>query len=187
MKEKILEVLKTVKRLEIESLITFLEESDFFKAPASTKYHGNFEGGLAEHSWNVYQIFKRKVQGYKLDIPEDSIVIAGLLHDICKVNFYTKETKWRKDCNGRWESYEDYGVCDSFPVGHGEKSVMMLQKFINLTDTEIMLIRWHMGGFESEDNRMHLYNALELCPAIAALHTADMEATYLLERKEVAE
>lgn len=185
MKDKILEILKTINRPGIDKLVDFLVNSDFFTAPASTKYHSNFKGGLMEHSLNVYQIFKRRVYGYKLEIPEESIIIAGLLHDMCKVNFYNIETKWRKDDKGKWESYEAYGVKDTFPVGHGEKSVMVLQKYIPLTDVEILLIRWHMGGFEPEENRMHMYNALEICPAIAALIAADMESTYLMEKKEV--
>lgn len=193
MKDKIIKTLKTVDRPGIDNLIQFLEDSDFFKAPASTKYHGNYEGGLAEHSWNVYQVFKRKVAAYKLDIPEDSIIIAGLLHDICKVNFYKRDTKnvlkGKKD-NGygkmvnNWVEEEVWIVEDKFPVGHGEKSVILLQNFIPLRETEILLIRWHMGGFEPSENRIYMYNAIEMCPAVVALHTADMEVTYFMDKKE---
>lgn len=183
MKEIIIETLRTVNRDGIESLIKFLEESDFFTAPASTKYHGNYEGGLAEHSMNVYQIFKRKVAAYKVNVPMDSIIIAGLMHDICKVNFYKKGVKNVKE-NGAWIQKEIWEVKDQFPLGHGEKSLLILRQYINLTVQEMLLIRWHMGGFEPEGNRVHMYNAIEVEPAIILLHAADLESSYLLERKE---
>ena len=90
MKEEFLELLKEVKREGIEELIKFLETSDFFKAPASTRYHGNYEGGLVEHSLKVYEILKHKVQNciMPINISEESIKIIALLHDICKTNFY---------------------------------------------------------------------------------------------------
>ena len=104
MKEKFLELLRTVKRDGIEDLINFLEKSDFFKAPASTRFHGNYEGGLAEHSMKVYEILKHKVEHNikGVTIPEESIIIIGLLHDICKTNFYKVDYRNAKNALGVW-------------------------------------------------------------------------------------
>lgn len=183
-KEQILRVLVKVKREGMLELISFLENSDFFKAPASTKYHGSYEGGLAEHSLNVYSCLAAKNSTYNLGIDEDTLAITALLHDACKINFYKVEQKWRKDANNKWESYETFGVDDQFPAGHGEKSVIMLQKHIKLTDLEILMIRWHMGGFEGKDNPMALQNAMSMYPEVVALHAADLEATYIIEGKK---
>lgn len=183
MKDKIIKILSSVEREGIDKLIDFLEgKSDYFTAPASTKYHGNFEGGLAEHCFNVYTLLKEKNERFNLGLSEETVIITGLLHDMCKVNFYKKEQKWRKDSNGKWEGYEAYGCEDTYPIGHGEKSIIMLQHFIKLNKEEVLLIRWHMGGFESKDNSMHMHNAYDKLPACVAIHAADIEASYLLEK-----
>ena len=128
MKEEFLNLLRTVKREGIENLIEFLEKSDFFTAPASTRFHGNFEGGLAEHSLKVYEILKHKVEnnikGIKTE--EESIIIIGLLHDICKTNFYKIDYRNAKNALGVWEKVPYYTIEDTIPYGHGEKSVMMI-------------------------------------------------------------
>lgn len=183
MRNTILELLKKVNRAGVEDLITFLMESDFFTAPASTKYHGNHDEGLAAHSLNVFKTFERKVKGYKLIVPEESVIIAGLLHDVCKVNFYAKEQKWRKDENNKWESYESFGVKDEFPFGHGEKSVTILQDFIKLTDQEKMLIRWHMGAWEPQESRAKMSEAMDIYPEIVLLQTSDQEVSRLIDIK----
>lgn len=183
LKECIMDELKKVERPGMNELIEFLENSDFFTAPASTKYHSSHECGLAIHSWYVLKGFRRKVAGYELNVPEDSQTICALLHDICKVRTYKKEQKWRKDDKGKWEDYEAYVVDDQFPAGHGEKSVIILQKFIKLTDQEIMMIRWHMAGFEPSDNYKYYNGAMDKYPEIVALIAADIESTYLLEKK----
>ena len=190
MKQKILSLLKSIDRPGIEQVTDYLIKSDFFTAPASTKYHGNFEGGLAEHSYNVYELFKFKNKQYNLELPEETVIIAALLHDLCKTDFYKKgikNVKQGKKINYRgqevdnWIEKEVWEVDDSYPIGHGEKSVILLQQFMRLTFEEIILIRWHMGGFEGKDNSLTMYNAYKMFPACVALHTADMEASYFLE------
>lgn len=180
-KEKIISLLSSTERKGIDRVIKYLEESDFFVAPASTKYHGNYDGGLAEHSLNVRNLLKEKNEKFNLGLGEDTINIVGLLHDFCKINFYNKQACWRKNDANRWESYDGYKVQDDFPIGHGEKSIIMLQCFIGLKKEEILMIRWHMGNSEPKEMQMNIGNAYKLVPAAAALHTADMEASYLLE------
>lgn len=182
-KENIVSLLSSIQRSGIDKVIKYLEENDFFVAPASTKYHGNYEGGLAEHSLNVYELLKEKNRQYDLGLSEETIIISSILHDICKVNLYHKCTKNRKnEKTQKWESYEGYGFEDDFPVGHGEKSVIRLQQFIKLTRDEILMIRWHMGSNdENWSNTNSLNKSFEMCKGALALHTADMEASYLLE------
>ncbi|MEW9093977.1 MAG: HD domain-containing protein [Clostridiaceae bacterium] len=182
-KEKIIILLSDTKRNGIEKVIKYLEENDFFIAPASTNYHGNYEGGLAEHSLNVYEILKEKNKLYDLGLSEETITIAAILHDTCKVNLYHKCTKNRKnEKTQKWESYEGYGFEDDFPVGHGEKSIIRLQQFIKLTREEIFMIRWHMGtGNENWQNANAISKCFSECKGALALHTADMEASYILE------
>jgi hypothetical protein len=176
--------LKETGRQNIDVLMEWLEKSDFFTAPASTKYHSSHEGGLAEHSWNVYQVFSHKNKVFKLNLSEDTLIICGLLHDICKVQFYKKGSRNVKE-NGQWVAKDVWEVEDKNPLGHGEKSCMILMDFIKLTDFEKYAIRWHMGFTDSKEPHYSLSAALGIMPGIMALHTADMEASYLIEgRKE---
>lgn len=169
MRKQILTELKKVKRKNFPSFIMWLEETDFFSAPCSKDHHANFEGGLAWHSWNVFKLFKEKNEKYNLGLSNESVIICGLLHDICKVNFYAL----RKD---------GYEYDDKFPCGHGEKSVIVLLKHIPLTEQECCIIRWHMAGFDiSPYGKQAYYNAVNMYPACLALHTADYEATTFLE------
>lgn len=160
-KERFIELLRSTKREGIEKLIDFLEKTDFFTAPASTRFHMSCEGGLLQHSLNVYDclaglgtttgdVQEFQAAGMRLDsIPQESIIIVALLHDLCKVNFYATEMRWRKDANQKWEQYPVYTVNDRNPYGHGEKSVMMASEFIHLTMEERYAIRWHMGMSEA--------------------------------------
>ena len=183
MKEQFLELLKTVNREGINDLINFLEKSDFFKAPASTRFHGDHEGGLVEHSLKVYEILKHKVETNieKIDIPEESIIIIGLLHDICKTNFYKIDYRNAKNALGVWEKVPYYTIEDTIPYGHGEKSVMMITEYIKLTPEEKYSIRWHMGYTEPKE----LYNAIGASytkyPIALLTHEADLEATYFYD------
>lgn len=181
-KSKIIDLLSGTQRKGIENVLKYMEESDFYIAPASTKYHGNYDGGLAEHSLYVFELLKEKNERFDLGLSTDTIIISSILHDFCKINFYNKQPCFRKNDSNRWETYEGYKVVNDFPVGHGEKSVIMLQNFIRLTKTEIIMIRWHMGFTEPEGLHMELMNAFNMIPAAVALHTADMEASNLLER-----
>ncbi|WP_291563638.1 MULTISPECIES: HD domain-containing protein [unclassified Clostridium] len=182
-KERIINLLNSTERKGIDRVVKYMEETDFFVAPASTKYHGNYDGGLAEHSLNVYQLFQEKNKKFDLGLSNDTVTIVSLLHDFCKINFYNKQECWRKNDKNRWESYEGYKVIDDFPIGHGEKSVIMLQNFIRLTKEEMLMIRWHMGNTEPKEQMMNISNTYNLVPAAAALHTSDMEASYLLEER----
>ena len=180
MKEEFLKLLRTVNREGIESLIQFLEKSDFFIAPASTRFHGDHEGGLAEHSMKVYEILKHKVANNikGIEVPEESIIIIGLLHDICKTNFYKVDYRNAKNALGVWEKVPYYTIDDTIPYGHGEKSVMMITEYIKLTPEEKYAIRWHMGYTEPKE----LYNSIGAAytkyPIALLTHEAGLEATY---------
>lgn len=129
MKEKFIQLLRKTNREGIEDLINFIEEkTDFFTAPASTRFHGSHEGGLLEHSMKVYEILDYKIKNNVIDlhVPEDTIIIVSLLHDICKVNFYKVDYRNAKNARGEWEKVPYYTIDDTIPYGHGEKSVMML-------------------------------------------------------------
>ena len=181
MKEEFLKLLRTVNREGMEDLIEFLEKSDFFKAPASTRFHGNFEGGLVEHSLKVYEIIKHKVENNikGVTIPEESIIIIGLLHDICKTNFYKIDYRNAKNALGVWEKVPYYTIEDTIPYGHGEKSVMMITEYIKLTPEEKYSIRWHMGYTEPKEVYNSIGAAYTKYPIALLTHEADLEATYL--------
>ncbi|WP_338433438.1 HD domain-containing protein [Clostridium tyrobutyricum] len=179
-KAKIIDLLINTERKGIERVIKYLESSDFFEAPASTRYHGNYKGGLAEHSLNVYEIFKKKNAEYDFGLSDDTVKITALLHDICKTNFYTVSSRNMKK-DGKWIKVPYYTVDDQVPFGHGEKSVILLQQFIRLSKEEVIIIRWHMGGYEPKENYNYISNSWNICKAGVALHTADLESSYILE------
>ena len=180
MKEEFLNLLKTINREGMDELIKFIEKTDFFKAPASTRFHGSHEGGLLEHSMKVYEILKHKVNTNieKIDVSEDTIKIIALLHDICKVNFYKVDYRNAKNSFGEWEKVPYYTVEDTIPYGHGEKSVMMLTEYIKLTSEEKYAIRWHMGFTEPKEAYTTLGLAYQKYPLALLLFEADLEATY---------
>ena len=174
------ELLLSTKRQGIKDLVAWLEGTDFIYAPASTRYHSAHQGGLLEHSLNVYYELIRQQDVIKLlNIPQDTLIITALLHDICKVNYYKQDVRNVKK-NGTWVQEPYYTVDDYFPVGHGEKSIIVAQEFIKLNDIEVAMIRGHMGGFVSDPyfNVSALYNKY---PEALVLHMADMRATYLVE------
>lgn len=182
-------LLLSTKREGIEALLEFIRKSDFYTAPASTRFHSCHEGGLLEHSLNVYKCLKEKknntmwAEVYK-DIPEESLIICALLHDLCKSYFYTVEYRNKKnEETGIWEKVPFYTIDDKVPYGHGEKSVMMIEEYIKLTPVERYSIRWHMGWSEPKENYNALGKAMGKYPLVLALHEADQEATYLLEEE----
>ena len=183
MKEEFIQLLRSTKRDNIENLIDFLNKTDFFEAPASTRFHGCYEKGLLEHSMKVYEILKEKVKHtpIEINISEDSIKIIALLHDICKANFYKIDYRNAKNALGVWEKVPYYTVDDTIPYGHGEKSVMMISEYIKLTPEEKYAIRWHMGYTEPKE----LYNTIGLAykkyPIALLTHEADLEATYFFD------
>lgn len=172
-------LLLATKRQGIDELIKWLDNSDFKVAPASTQYHSHHEGGLLEHSLNVYYESIRQKDLIKLfNVPMDSITIASLLHDICKVNYYKTEMRNVK-VNGAWVQEPYYRVDDFFPIGHAEKSIIVLQQFIKLNEVEIAMIRNHMGAYRDDKNDVS--NLFNKYPESLIIHIADMVATYVLE------
>ena len=181
MKERFIELLKNIKRDGIDDLIKFLENSDFFKAPASTRFHGDYEGGLVEHSLKVYEILEEKLKNVPIqhNISSDTVKIVALLHDICKVNYYKVDYRNAKNELGVWEKVPYYTVEDTIPYGHGEKSVMMITEYIKLSAEEKYAIRWHMGLSEPKEIYGTLAQAFSKYPLALFLFEADLEATYL--------
>jgi hypothetical protein len=118
-----------------------------------------------------------------LELDEDTVVIVSLLHDLCKMETYVIEKAWRKDAANKWEQYEKYAYKEQFSIGHGDKSVILLQQYIRLKPVEIVMVRWHMGGYEPRENYPAISNAWGLYKAAVALHTADLEATYFVEHE----
>lgn len=180
-----------ITRRGADKLLEWLdsEGSDFFTAPASTRYHGAYEGGLCEHSLHVYDCLcsylerERVKEQYGLEYTEESIAIASLLHDLCKINLYRVSYRNAKNEQGAWEKVPYYEYHDMLPYGHGEKSVYIVSGFMRLTRDEAMAIRWHMG-FSGEENTNTIGKALELYPLALATHIADMESTFYIEGKE---
>lgn len=183
MKEKFIELLRSTKRDGIDELISFLEKTDFFKAPASTKFHGSHEEGLLEHSLKVYEIldYKAKNNVLNLQISDDTIKIVSLLHDICKVNFYKVDYRNAKNSLGEWEKVPYYTVDDLIPYGHGEKSVMMISEYLKLTPEEKYSIRWHMGYTEPKELYNTIGAAYKKYPLALLMHEADLESTYFFD------
>jgi len=191
-KEEFIEIFKAnITRSGAEELLNFLEhKSDFFTAPASARYHGAFEGGLCDHSVNVYHCLvdylerERVRELYGMDYTGESAAVVALLHDVCKIGCYKKSFRnVKNDATGAWERVPSYTFDDPLPYGHGEKSVYIVNGFIRLSREEAMAIRWHMGFSGSEDNRT-VGQALRKYPLAFALATADMEASYFLETDE---
>lgn len=191
-KEEFLEIYKTcIHRDGAEQLLDYMlsKNCDFFTAPASTKYHNAFEGGLLKHSLNVYHCLKeylareRVKTFYGLEYPEESVAISALLHDICKVNFYKVGSRNVKDENGVWQTVPMYEINDRLPYGHGEKSVYIISGYMKLTREEAFAIRYHMG-FSGGDDERNVGKAFEMFPLAVALSFADMEATFFLEKNK---
>lgn len=200
MKDRFLEIYRAhITRPGADKLLEWLETTDFFTAPASTRFHLSRQGGLVEHSINVYHRFHdlyMSERQYKEDCSfidlsekeEETIALCALLHDICKANFYDVEMRNRKNDQGQWEKYPFYVVKDQLPYGHGEKSVYIISSFMKLSREEAMAIRWHMG-FSDTDFKGGGYsvgNAFEKFPLAVLLHMADLQATYLDEAEEDA-
>ena len=188
-KEALIEIYReNIRREGADKLLEYLmsPSSDFFTAPASTRYHGAYEGGLVEHSLNVYEclcdyLARERVQElYGIETSEETVAIVSLLHDICKMNFYKKSFRNVKDENGVWNKVPTYEIDDRLPYGHGEKSVYIVSGFMRLTREEAFAIRYHMG-FSGNEEARDVGKAFEMFPLAFALSTADMEASYFLE------
>ena len=181
-KIRIIELLKSTERPGMDRLIDWMEnKSDFFTAPASTKYHLHCKGGLARHSLNVYERLKAKVDSGLLELKEDTVIITALLHDVCKANFYAVQKRNRK-IEGQWVEVEEWGIDEKLPIGHGEKSCYIVQTFMRITPEEFAMIRFHMGR-ESESFNDYFSKAAAVFPGVAAIHSADLESAFIVESR----
>lgn len=200
------DLMAQVSRDGKDELMNYIRsKTDFFTAPASTQFHLACEGGLLQHSLNVYDcliekknspVWKKILEG----IPDESLIVMALLHDLCKVNFYIQGTKnqktydpekvaaaegWQVKHDGMgdyiWETVLRYEIDDKMPLGHGEKSVMLINCFMKLKADEIFAIRWHMGFSEEKSQYKAVGEAMEKYPIVLALYEADLEASKLLE------
>lgn len=178
---------REVKREGVERLMAWLDKSDFYEAPASSKYHGAWRGGLCAHSLDTYDEMWRLAQTYEGELAvfceqkkllmEESVAICALFHDLCKVNFYKPETRNRKNDAGEWEAYTAYGIDEKFKFGgHGSKSVFLIQNFITLRPEEAVAVNCHMGIGDGQD---HVSEAYEANPLALLLHFADEAACFL--------
>lgn len=172
---------KYVNRPGKDRLLDWMGKTDFFTAPASTKYHCACPQGLVMHSVSVFNVMMEKHFDEETDSVE-SFAVSALLHDLCKANFYKVSARnVKNDETGQWEKVPFYQIEDAFPYGHGEKSVFLVERFMRLKIDEAMAIRWHMGGFEDAAG-YSMSLAYEKFPLAVKLHLADMESTYLREK-----
>ena len=192
MKDKFIKAYtENITRPGADKLLAWIESSDFFTAPASTRFHLSSPGGLLEHSLHVFERMKAICANEATITPGfnepsmETIAVCGLLHDICKANFYAGEMRNRKNDRGEWEKVTVYTVDDQFPYGHGEKSVYLIERFMRLRTEEAMAVRWHMGGFDEsvKGGSFALAHAFEKYPLAVKLHLSDLEATYLHENR----
>jgi hypothetical protein len=186
LKEEFVGLLEETGRAGMKELLEWLDsETDFYTAPASSQFHGNYGGGLLVHSLSVYKYLKNFTKS--LDTSDESLRVIGLLHDLCKVNFFTKQVRNVKvPGERRWEEEESYTINDTLPMGHGEKSVYLAMRYLSLTDEEALAIRWHMGGFD-DAARSYIGGKAQSAayreyPVAAALNIADMYVTYMLNQ-----
>lgn len=196
-KEQFAELLSATKRKGIEQVIDMLEEKGFFEAPASSRFHLSCKGGLAEHSLNVYeaaimlreQIIIKKPE-LEAQLPLESVAICALLHDVCKTDIYKEGILSRKNDDGYWEKYVGFSVDYNMglPLGHGEKSVIMLLSWgLELTPEEMLAIRWHMSAWDmpmqSAEHKESFNAAKAKTPLVPLIQNADGVASGLLERE----
>lgn len=192
-KGQFVELLRGTGRKGVDNVLMEIEALGFFDAPASSKHHLAEKGGLVRHSLNVcaQALAIREVEialhpELAEKVPEESVKIAALLHDVCKADVYRSELKHRKNADGKWEDYYGFkAVYDAMPLGHGEKSVIRLLRMgLDLTDDEILAIRWHMAGWDLADSyeaKGNLSAATEKCPLLSILIAADELATRITE------
>lgn len=188
-----------INRKGAPALLDWLDRNGFFEAPASRKYHLAHPGGLATHSMNVFKrlleiterdMFGGKGQGYLSRDVMETVAILGLLHDVCKVGVYHQETKRRKSPDtGKWEDSLGYTFRDPFPLGHGEKSLFLLARHMELTEEEALAIRWHMGAYDdaAKGGSRSMTEAMNLSPWVWRLQEADMCAAWIDEKEDKPE
>ena len=187
-KERFIDIYtKNIKREGADKLLEYLVSSDFFTAPASARFHSSYEGGLCDHSLNVYDCLKgylnseRAKEKYGFTYSEESIAIVALLHDLCKIGVYKKGFRNVKDDSGAWKKVDTFEYDDQLPYGHGEKSVYIITGYMRLTREEAFAIRYHMGYSSEREDPRNISQAFEMFPLAFAVHVADSEATYFIE------
>ena len=187
-KERFIEIYtKYIKREGADKLLDFLLKSDFFTAPASARFHSSYEGGLLDHSLNVYDALvgylnsSRAKETYKFSYSDETIAIVALLHDLCKIGVYKKGFRNVKDEKGTWQKVDTFEYDDQLPYGHGEKSVYIITGYMRLTREEAFAIRYHMGYSSEFEDIRNVSKAFEMFPLAFAVHVADSEATYFIE------
>ena len=188
-KQKFIEYYQAnIHREGADRLLEWLQTTDFFTAPASTRYHCACPSGLVQHSVNVYEVMMEKHFDPETDGAE-SFALCALLHDVCKAQFYKISTRnVKNEKTGQWEKVPYYTIEDAFPYGHGEKSVFLIERFVRLKPAEATAIRWHMGGFDdaARGGNFSISVAYDKYPIAVKLHLADLEATYLREKETSA-
>ena len=188
-KQKFIEYYQAnIHREGADRLLEWLQTTDFFTAPASTRYHCACPAGLVMHSINVYEVMMEKHFDPETDSSE-SFALCALLHDVCKAQFYKISTRnVKNEKTGQWEKVPYYTIEDAFPYGHGEKSVFLIERFVRLKPAEATAIRWHMGGFDdaARGGNFSISVAYDKYPIAVKLHLADLEATYLREKETSA-
>ena len=188
-KQKFIEYYQAnIHREGADRLLEWLQTTDFFTAPASTRYHCACPSGLVQHSVNVYEVMMEKHFDPETDSAE-SFALCALLHDVCKAQFYKISTRnVKNEKTGQWEKVPYYTIENAFPYGHGEKSVFLIERFVRLKPAEATAIRWHMGGFDdaARGGNFSISVAYDKYPIAVKLHLADLEATYLREKETSA-
>ena len=181
--------IENIHRDGADKVLKWLQETDFFTAPASTIFHGNFRGGLVEHCvrtyWRFCKLAEMEYGAEYVHQQAESLAIIALLHDVCKINYYHIKMRNVK-INDVWEKQPYYAIEDDLPYGHGEKSVYLLSNFMKLTQEEAMVINWHMGGFDSRIKYNYstiLNKVYEMFPLALLFHMADNGASYFDERR----
>ena len=187
-REKFMELMRKTERAGVEDMLKWLDTTDFYSAPASTRYHGSYPGGLVQHTLNVAYELKQLVDFYEVEIPKDSILICALGHDFCKINTYREtivNVPPQRTKSGKWEQQQGYKKDEYLKLGHGAKSLSTLQDFITLKDYEKEAIYWHMGAFDlgQYNNINDLSKTFEENPLAFLLHIADMCVTYIIENE----
>ena len=194
-KKEFIDIFKMqIHREGADKLLEYLlsKRSDFFIAPASTKFHGDYEMGLVTHSINVYYCLKdylsrvRCLSEYNMNYSDETIALVALLHDVCKIKCYHKYMRNVKNEESVWEQVAAFNFDDPEPFGHGEKSVFLISKFLKLTNEEAYAIRYHMG-FSEEGSGKNAGKVFEKYPLALALNVADMEASYFMDDKHELE
>ena len=184
-KEEFLQIAcRNITRDGVQEFLNWLLSTDFFIAPASTRYHGAWEGGLVEHSLNVYTQLKKLCKWYECEATPESIALVSLFHDVCKANVYKTEMRWRKNSQQQWEQYPTYTFKEDFAFGgHGSKSVYLIQSFMKLSPEEASAINCHMGQWDATtySNPTEVYCRNKLA---WLLHVADEAADFLMENKK---